>query len=124
MILYPFMFGLELASGCPNWPTCTAPRQTVNPPAIYSQAPSTTVYRPDPGTVVYHVQSSHPAVSNFNYQTVNAIGLNCPQKDTIVNYLEQNHGNAPVQPEQLAVEQRRLNSLVRSKIWQLRTYCP
>ena len=96
MILYPFMFGLELASGCPSWPNCQPPQQMVNPPAVISQV--TTVHRPEPSTIVYHVQGTHPAVSNFNYQTVNNIGLNCQQKDTIVNYLEQNHGNAPFSP--------------------------
>ncbi len=77
---------------------------------------------PNPGVTVYRVES-HPAVTQLTLDQISSIGLNCNQQDYITSVLESRVGNLPINPEQLAPDQRRLNSVARSKIWQLRTYC-
>lgn len=77
---------------------------------------------PNPGVTVYRVES-HPAVNQLTLEQISSIGLNCNQQDYIISVLENRVGTQPVNPEQLAPDQRRLNSVARSKIWQLRTYC-
>ena len=72
---------------------------------------------------VYHVDS-HPAITQMTVDQINSIGLDCNRRDLIVTVLEQQVGNQPVNPEQLDSDRRRLNASARSKIWQLRTYCP
>jgi hypothetical protein len=77
---------------------------------------------PNPGVTVYRVDS-HPAVNQLTLEQISSISLNCNQQDYITAVLESRVGNLPINPEQLAPDQRRLNSVARSKIWQLRTYC-
>lgn len=77
---------------------------------------------PNPGVTVYRV-NGHPAVNQLTLEQISNIGLNCGQQDYIISVLENRVGTQPVNPEQLAPDQRRLNSVARSKIWQLRTYC-
>jgi hypothetical protein len=76
----------------------------------------------NPGVTVYRVDS-HPAVTQLTLDQISNIGLNCGNKDQIISILEARVGTQPTNPEQLAPDQRRLNSVARSKIWQLRTYC-
>jgi erythromycin esterase-like protein len=84
---------------------------------------------PQPAAQVY-VQSyrtadpNNPALLEQRYQQIQNIGLSCQQKQLIENYLEQQVSSIPVNPETLTAQQRRINSAARSKIWQLRTYCP
>lgn len=87
------------------------------PPAIPRPLPP-----PNPNVTVYQV-SSHPAVTQLTYDQVAAVGLDCNQKDMIISVLENKVSNQPVEPDSLPADQRRLNSITRSKIWQLRTYC-
>lgn len=72
---------------------------------------------------IYQVQS-HPLVNQLTVEQINSLGLNCNNKDYLITTLENRVGNQPINPEQLAQEHRRLNAAARSKIWQLRTYCP
>jgi hypothetical protein len=77
---------------------------------------------PAQSITVYQVNSS-PALTQLTIDQINSIGLNCNQKDYVIQLLENRVGNQAVQPEQLNLEQRKLNAAARSKIWQLRTYC-
>lgn len=76
----------------------------------------------NPGVTVYHI-NSNVIQNQITFEQIQNIGLNCGQKDLIINYLESRVGNRGVNPEQLSEDQRRVNSAARSKIWQLRTYC-
>jgi hypothetical protein len=76
----------------------------------------------NPGVTVYHIPGN--AIQNqITFDQIQNIGLNCGQKDVIINYLEGRVGNQPGNPEQLTEDARRVNSAARGKIWQLRTYC-
>lgn len=107
-----------MGTACPGWPNCSPPQQVVNPPAYHAQAQVTA----NPNVTVYHVNSPM-IVQQVTYEQIQNIGLNCGQKDFIINYLESRVGSVPANPEQLGPDQRRLNSAARTKIWQLRTYC-
>jgi len=94
------------------WPG--APCANQPPPAQYAQG--------NPGVTVYHIPGN--AIQNqITFDQIQNIGLNCGQKDVIINYLEGRVGNRSSNPEQLTEDARRVNSAARGKIWQLRTYC-
>ena len=76
-----------------------------------------------PGVTVYQI-NSHPALTQMSVDQIKQIGLDCNQKDYTISVLENVAGNRPVNPEQLTADARQLNAVARSKIWQLRTYCP
>lgn len=76
-----------------------------------------------PGVTVYHLPGNHPIAQQLTLDRVKQIGLNCKDKDAITGYLQQHVGTEPRQPERLSVEEQRINSAARTKIWQLRTYC-
>ena len=87
-----------------------------------NQAPPVQHAQGNPGVTVYHIPGN--AIQNqITFDQIQNIGLNCGQKDVIINYLESRVGNKSVNPEQLTEDARRVNSAARSKIWQLRTYC-
>ena len=94
------------------WPG--APCATQPQPVQYAQGNS--------GVTVYHIPGN--AIQNqITFDQIQNIGLNCGQKDVIINYLEGRVGNRGSNPEQLTEDARRVNSAARGKIWQLRTYC-
>lgn len=102
---------MGLSSAC--WPQAPCSAQPVAPqPTYVAQAPA-----------VYYAPVPQPVQVQLTYQQIQNIGLDCNQRDYIVNYLERQVGTAVVAPEQLPPEQRKINSAARSKIWQLRTYC-
>lgn len=103
---------IGLSSAC--WPNAPCANQPPAQPAQYAQA--------NPGVTVYHI-NSNAIQQQITFEQIQNIGLNCAQKDLIINYLESHVGNRPVNPEQLTEDARRVNSAARSKIWQLRTYC-
>lgn len=105
-----------MGTACPGWPDCKLPQQVINPPAYQAQATA------NPNVTVYQVNSPM-IVQQVTYDQIQNIGLNCGQKDFIINYLESRVGSNPTNPEHLSSDQRRLNSAARTKIWQLRTYC-
>jgi hypothetical protein len=86
------------------------------PPAIAQPIPS------NPNVIVYQ-QVGHPALTQLSIDEVSKIGLDCNQKDKTIQILETRIGVLTADPEQLPQDQRKLNSVARSKIWQLRTYC-
>lgn len=89
------------------------------------QAQVTRVQAVQPQTQLYYTNDpNNAAILEQRYQQIKQIGLSCQQKQLIENYLEQQVGSIPVNPETLNPQQRRVNSLARTKIWQLRTYCP
>lgn len=94
------------------WPG--APCANQPPPVQYAQG--------NPGVTVYHI-NSNTVQQQMTFEQIQNIGLNCAQKDVIINYLESRVGNKAVNPEQLSEDFRRVNSAARGKIWQLRTYC-
>jgi hypothetical protein len=75
-----------------------------------------------PNVIVYQ-QVGHPALTQLSIDEVSKIGLDCNQKDKTIQILETRVSGLGVDPEQLPNDQRKLNSVARSKIWQLRTYC-
>ena len=77
----------------------------------------------NPAVTVYQV-NSHPAFTQMSLDQIRQIGLDCNQKDYTIHVLENIAGNRAVNPEQLTADARQLNAVARSKIWQLRTYCP
>lgn len=94
------------------WPG--APCANQPPPVQYAQG--------NPGVTVYHIPGN--AIQNqITFDQIQNIGLNCGQKDVIINHLEGRVGNRGSNPEQLTEDARRVNSAARGKIWQLRTYC-
>lgn len=94
------------------WPGAPCANQPL--PVQYAQG--------NPGVTVYHIPGN--AIQNqINFDQIQNIGLNCGQKDVIINYLEGRVGNRARNPEQLTEDARRVNSAARGKIWQLRTYC-
>jgi len=76
----------------------------------------------NPNVIVYQ-QVGHPALTKLSIDEVSKIGLDCNQKDKIIQILEARVDGLGTDPDQLAQDQRKLNSVARSKIWQLRTYC-
>lgn len=97
------------------WPL--APCSKPAPAAATVSAPQTQVM------IHQTTDINHSALVEQRYQQVQKIGLSCEQSDLTINYLEQLVGPAPLDPEYLNTQQRRLNSAARTKIWQLRTYC-
>ena len=87
------------------------------PPAIAQPLPPA-----NPNVIVYQ-QVGHPALTNMSIDEVSKIGLDCNQKDKTIQILETRISGLGSDPDQLPQEQRKLNSIARSKIWQLRTYC-
>jgi hypothetical protein len=77
----------------------------------------------NPAVTVYQI-NSHPALTQMSIDQIRQIGLDCNQRDYTISVLENITGNRPVNPEQLTADARQLNAVARSKIWQLRTYCP
>lgn len=77
----------------------------------------------NPGVKVFQIDS-HPALTQMSVDQIRQIGLDCNQRDYTIGVLENIAGNRPVNPEQLTADARQLNAVARSKIWQLRTYCP
>ena len=77
----------------------------------------------NPGVKVFQIDS-HPAITQMSVEQIRQIGLDCNQRDYTISVLENIAGNRPVNPEQLPADARQLNAVARSKIWQLRTYCP
>ena len=75
-----------------------------------------------PNVIVYQ-EVGHPALTKLSIDEVSKIGLDCNQKELITRVLEERIGGISSDPEQLPQDQRKLNSVARSKIWQLRTYC-
>lgn len=96
-------------------PTTVQPTTQIVQPVQYVQPQTQLYYTNDP---------NNPAILEQRYQQIKQIGLSCGQRQLIENYLEQQVGSVPVAPETLTAQQRRVNSLARTKIWQLRTYCP
>jgi len=86
-------------------------------PAVAPPRPPST-----PNVIVYQ-QVGHPALTQLSIDEVSKIGLDCNQKDKTIQILETRVSGLGVDPEQLPQDQRKLNSVARSKIWQLRTYC-
>jgi hypothetical protein len=95
--------------------------------ALMACGPSAVNTRPithqSQAVTVYQVNGSHPIVTQLTEEQIQNIGLNCHQKDLIIGYLETRMTNNTTNPEQLDSHTRRLNSIAKSKIWQLRTYC-
>ena len=75
-----------------------------------------------PNVIVYQ-EVGHPALTQLSIDEVSKIGLDCNQKDKTIQILETRISGLTADPEQLPQDQRKLNSVARSKIWQLRTYC-
>ena len=76
----------------------------------------------NPNVIVYQ-QVGHPALTQLSIDEVTKIGLDCTQKDKTIQVLETRINSIGGEPDQLPTDQRKLNSVARSKIWQLRTYC-
>jgi hypothetical protein len=87
------------------------------PPAVAPPLPSA-----NPNVIVYQ-QVGHPVLTTLSIDEVSKIGLDCGQKDRTIQILETKISSINGDPEQLSGDQRKLNSVARSKIWQLRTYC-
>lgn len=99
------------------WPLAPCPKP--------AEQPHQPVRSPSANVQIYYTNDpNNPAILEQRYQQVQNIGLSCDQKQITESYLEQLVGLSPVDPENLTVQQRRLNSAARTKIWQLRTYCP
>lgn len=77
----------------------------------------------NPGVKVFQIDN-HPALTQMSLDQISQIGLDCNQKTYTISVLETVAGNRPVDPENLPADARQLNAVARSKIWQLRTYCP
>ena len=77
----------------------------------------------NPAVKVFQIDS-HPALTQMSVDQIRQIGLDCNQKVYTITVLETIAGNRPVDPENLTADARQLNAVARSKIWQLRTYCP
>ena len=90
---------------------------TCGPAAIAQPLPPA-----NPNVIVYQ-QVGHPALTKLSIDEVSKIGLDCNQKDKTIQILETRINGLGGEPDQLPQDQRKLNSVARSKIWQLRTYC-
>ena len=79
----------------------------------------------NPNVVVYYDQGPAvtKAVQAVDFQRIANIGLDCSKKEMIIRYIEAHVGNQILDPENLNHNERKLNAVARSKIWQLRTYC-
>lgn len=81
----------------------------------------------NPRVTVYHtVEGPHlSAINNrLTLEQIQGIQLRCDQKQAITQAIESTVGTTPIEPELLSADQQKLYSVARSKIWQLRTYCP
>ena len=76
----------------------------------------------NPNVIVYEVRADSIPVQQVNFNTIASIGLDCNKKDLIIDYIE---NKVPVANavEQLTDQERRLNAIARTKVWQLRTQC-
>ena len=68
----------------------------------------------NPNVIVYQVRPDSIPVQQVTFNSIASIGLDCNQKDLIINYIE---SHVPANAD------RRLNAIARTKVWQLRTYC-
>lgn len=81
----------------------------------------------NPQVTIYHtVEGPHLTTINdqLTFDQIVKIQLRCDQKQLIINAIEKTVGTRPVEPELLSSTQQQLYSVARSKIWQLRTFCP
>lgn len=92
-------------------------------PGAPCDKPKTETLPTAPAVTVYHLPSSHPIAQQLTLEQVNRIGLNCTDRELITAHLQRYVGTEPRQPERLSIEEQRVNSVAKTKIWQLRTYC-